>query len=79
MTQTALKKKLHKAIDDIDDSELLEAVYTILNSRGYTRSYELSDEDLRIIEERSTLYQAGKLKTYNIKESRKKFMRGRSK
>ncbi|HXB39705.1 MAG TPA: hypothetical protein VNZ49_04135 [Bacteroidia bacterium] len=79
MTQTALKKKLHKAIDDIEDNNLLEAVYTILNSRGYASSFKLSDEDIRIIEERSALYEAGKLKTYTIKEARKKIMRGRSK
>lgn len=79
MTKTALKKKLHQAIDDINDNELLEAVYTILNTRGYANSYQLSDEDIRVIEERSVLYEAGKLKTYTVKEARKKFMRGRPK
>ena len=79
MTQTALKKKLHKAIDDTDDSNLLEAIYTILDRTNNSYSFELSDEDLRIIEERSALYEAGKLKTYTIKEARKKFGKNRAK
>jgi len=79
MTQTALKKKLHKAIDNIDDNELLEAVYTILNARGYSSSFELSDEDIRVIEERSALYEAGKLKTETLSEFKKKMRKRLSK
>ncbi len=79
MTNTALKKKLHQAIDDIQDNELLEAVYTILNARGYPSSFELSDEDMRVIEERSALYQAGKLKTETLKEFKKNMKKRLSK
>ncbi len=79
MTQTALKKKLHKAIDDTDDNNLLEAIYTILDRTNNAYAFELSNEDVRIIEERSTLYEAGKLKTYTIKEARKKFRQSRPK
>lgn len=31
MTATALKKELHKAIDEVTDHVILEAVYAILN------------------------------------------------
>ncbi len=79
MTQTALKKELHKAIDNINDNSILEAVYTILSSRTSPSAYELSDEDMRIIEERRTLYETGKLKTYSAKEVKKKLLKGLSK
>lgn len=79
MTQSALKKKLHKAIDDINDNELLEAVYTILNSRIQAVQHELNDEDLRILEERRASYEAGKAKTYSLKEFKKKMRRNLSK
>lgn len=79
MTQTALKKELHKAIDNIDDDNLLEAIYTILNSRANAHSFELSDEDLRIVEERRVLYEAGKLKTTTLAEFKKKVKKKLSK
>ncbi len=34
MTNAALKKKLYKTIDDINDNEILEAVYIILKSKS---------------------------------------------
>jgi hypothetical protein len=37
MTNAALKKKLYKTIDDINDNEILEAVYTILKSKSSTK------------------------------------------
>jgi hypothetical protein len=79
MTKTALKKELHKAIDNIDDNSILEAVYTILNSRASSSSFELSDEDWRIIEERKSLYEAGKLKTLSLTEFKKKVKKKLSK
>jgi hypothetical protein len=79
MTKTALKKELHKAIDNIDDDTLLEAIYTILNSRANSYSFELSDEDLRIVEERRTLYEAGKLKTTTLAGFKKKVKKKLSK
>lgn len=74
MTQTALKRELHKAIDTIDDDALLEAVYTILH-RKISPSYELTDEDIQILEEREALYKAGKTKMFTSKEVRKKILK----
>jgi hypothetical protein len=79
MKQAALKKKLHQFIDDINDDTLLEAVYTILNSSWHKPPYEISDEDIRIIEERSALYEAGKLKTETLAEFKKKMRKRLSK
>ncbi len=75
MTQTALKKELHKAIDNIDDESILEAVYTILNSRTTYSSFQLTDEDIRIIEDRKASYKAGKSKMLTPKEVKKKIMK----
>jgi len=76
MTQAALKKQLHKTIDKIDDNNILEAVYTILSSKNSSAIYEVSDEDMNIIEERRALYEAGKLKVYTAKEVKKKLLKG---
>lgn len=75
MTQTVLKKQIHKAIDDIDDDKILEAIYTILNSRGYGSAYRLSDEDLSIVEERKASYKAGKSKMLSPAAVKKKIMK----
>ena len=79
MTQTALKKELHKAIDNIKDGMLLEAIYIILNSQHKQYSFELSEEDWNVVEERRASYEAGRSKAYTIKEVRKRVMKNLSK
>lgn len=79
MTSTAIKKELHKAIDNIEDNNLLEAIYTILNSQNKQYPFELSDEDLQIVEERRILYETGKLKTITLSEFKKKVKKKLSK
>lgn len=79
MSQTALKKEIHKAIDNIDDDQLLEAIYTILNSRAYNSSFELTDEDIRVIEERRSAYKAGKTRMLSPSEVKKKILKKLSK
>jgi hypothetical protein len=49
MTRTTLKKNIHKAVDEIDDTVLLEAVYTILSRTatfGDVLYYDLRVEGL---------------------------------
>ena len=73
MTAATLKKKLHEAIEGIDDKDLLDAVFTIINkSNAIPSDYYLSDEDLRIIEERKHEYKRGKSKVYTVEEVKKK-------
>ncbi len=38
MTTTSLKKQIHESVDSIHDTDLLEAVYTILNKAGTKKS-----------------------------------------
>lgn len=75
MTTSILKTELTKAIAGITDKSLLEALYTIVNRAEKTESsdFELSDEDMKIIEGRSKAYKAGKAKTITMVEMRKRF------
>ncbi len=75
MTTAALKKGIQKAIENIDDNKLLEAVYIILNNNLRQNDYDLSDEDIRIIEEREVAYKSGKTKTYTVAEVKKKILK----
>ena len=68
MTTTTLKKELHKAIDTTNDASLLEAVYTILNKASNLKEYELTGEQLQLVEERRKLYKQGKLKVVSMEE-----------
>jgi hypothetical protein len=74
MTKTTLKKNIHKAIDNINDDAVLQAVYTLLN-RVSTDDFDWTDEDLRIVEERRAAYLSGKEKTISISEAKKRLKR----
>ncbi len=75
MTTNILKSELTKAIAGINDKSLLEALYTIINraEKPEAVTYELSEEDLKIIEGRRRAYKAGKAKTIPMSEMRKRF------
>jgi hypothetical protein len=75
MTNATLKKEIHKVIDNIDDNQVLEAVFTLLNARRPQSDYELSENDIKIIEERRSNYKKGKTKTYTVSEVKKKILK----
>jgi hypothetical protein len=75
MTTAALKREIQKTIENINDNHLLEAVYTILNNATNYTNYELSREDMNIVEERKRNYKAGKMKTYSVAEVKKKILK----
>ena len=52
MTKTTLKKKIVDCVENINDEKILEAVYTLLNGQVSNDEYELSSEDLKIINSR---------------------------
>jgi hypothetical protein len=74
MTKETLKKHIHKTVDKINDTALLEAVYTLLNRASHSDEddYEISDEDLRILEERKAKYLSGKSKAMTITQLNKR-------
>ena len=79
MTTAALKKEIKKAIENIEDSRVLEAVYVLLNKNTQNDHYQLSDEDIAIIEEREAEYKSGKAKLYTVAEVRKKILKNHGK
>lgn len=78
MTRTTLKRNIHKAIDNINDDSVLEAVYTLL-SKFDSGDYEWDENDIKIAEERRASYLSGKAKMYTLAEVNKKLKRKVSK
>ncbi len=81
MTKETLRKHIHKTVDKINDTAVLEAVYTLLDraSQNNEDSYEISDEDMKIIEERKARYLSGKEKGMTLKEFNKRIQKKYSK
>jgi hypothetical protein len=72
MSVSKLKEQLHHAIDSIEDEEFLNAVLTILTSRGFTSYDELEEKQLRIVKEREEKYMRGETKTLSLEEFKSK-------
>jgi hypothetical protein len=71
MTAIILKKHLHNAIDNINDSEFLEAVYKIISAKNIQNEFSISDSDWSEIEHRRQLHKSGKSKSYSWIEAKK--------
>lgn len=71
----SIKELLHKVIEESNDEKLLEAVYTILSSqkRDGDVLFEVSDEQLNLLNEREERYLSGAEKTYSFEDFKKKF------
>ena len=69
MTATLLKKKLTRAINEIDDTRFLEALHTIVSSKQEEELvYELSAAQKKELDRRLANYKSGKSKTYSWEE-----------
>jgi hypothetical protein len=75
MTKSTLKKKIFDCVEHIDDEKILEAVYTLLNGKVSNIDYELSKEDLKIIESRRTAVLKGEEKIYTVAQVKKKLLK----
>jgi hypothetical protein len=53
----------------------LEAVLVILDKNAHSDNYELTKDDIKVIEERKALYKSGKSKVYTPAEVKKKILR----
>ena len=72
MTAIALRKKVHKYVDDIEEN-VLEAVYKMLKIYVDDDGESLMNEGQKAeIDKRSKLYHQGKLKTYSWDEVKKR-------
>ena len=71
MTTTTLKKGIHKAVDNVNDNEILKAVYTILQKNSEEELYTLAPAQKRELDKRLAEHKAGKLKYYTFDEVKK--------
>ena len=72
MTTTLLKKKLNKAINEIDDTQFLEALHTIVSSKQEEELiYELSTEQKKELDKRKANHLSGKSRSYSWAEVKK--------
>jgi hypothetical protein len=73
MSVSEIRQQLHKAIDEIENRELLQAMLTILAQKNYQpEEYQLTDEQLNILHEREEKYLKGESKTQTLDEFRAK-------
>lgn len=73
MSVSEIRRELHKAIDEIENKEVLQAVLTILAQRKFpAEDFQLTDEQLNILREREERYLKGESKTQTLEEFRKK-------
>ena len=73
MSVSEIRHQLHKAIDEIENRELLQAMLVILAQSNYQpEEYQLTDEQLNILHEREEKYLKGESKTQTLDEFRTK-------
>lgn len=73
MSVAEIKQELHKAIEGIENKELLQAMLTILSQADYHRgAYKLADEQLQVLKEREEEYIKGESKVQSLEEFRTK-------
>ena len=79
MTTTTLKKGIQKAVENINDSEILQAVYTLLTKNADEEAYELTSAQKRELDRRLALHKRGKSKYYSLEEVRKNVLKALAK
>ena len=70
MNKVALKKELHRSIDEINDTATLEAVYTLLN-KTREPNYTLTPEQFEELDKRLLLHDSGKNVYHSLREIKK--------
>jgi putative addiction module component (TIGR02574 family) len=76
MTTTLIKKKLTKAINEIDDSDFLQALHTIVNSKKEEESaYQLSAAQKKELDKRLASHKSGQSKSYSWTEVKKSLLK----
>lgn len=78
MSVAEIKQKLHNVIDGIDNEELLVTMLTILAHGNDPKGYNLTDEQLRLLQEREENYLSGKSKVKTFEEFQNKMAKKNS-
>jgi hypothetical protein len=77
MNTNVIKEKLHGYIESSDD-KLLKLMFAIAREyNGEDDSYEFTDEEIKIFEERRNSRLSGKSKTYSWQEAKQKIISGK--
>lgn len=72
MTTTILKRKLAKAINEIDDAQFLQALHTIVTSKNEEDViYELTAAQKKELDRRQANHLSGKSKSFSWSEVKK--------
>ena len=73
MKTSAIKKSIHEAVDKIEDTNLLQAFYTILEKQADAEiEYDLTPEQKKELDKRLTNHKNGNGKTYPWNEVKKR-------
>lgn len=73
MSVAEIKQELYKAIEGIENKELLQAMLTILLQSDYQRKGgRLTDEQLQVLKEREGEYSKGESRVQSLEEFRAK-------
>jgi len=75
MTTSVLKRKLTRAINDIDDPEFLQALHTIVLSKNEEIIYHLTPAQKKELDRRRSNHLSGKSKSYTWEEVKKAALR----
>ncbi|MBI5857148.1 MAG: addiction module protein [Sphingobacteriales bacterium] len=75
MTTTLIKKKLTKAIKEIDDSDFLNALHIIVNSKMEEAAFQLSTAQQKELDRRRALHKTGKSKSYTWPEVKRSLLK----
>jgi hypothetical protein len=79
MTRVVLKKKLTKAINEIDDTEFLQALHTIIAAKQEDAIiYGLTVAQKRELDKRKANHLSGKTKSYTWAEVKKTALKKRA-
>ena len=76
MTTTLIKKKLAKAISEIDDSDFLQALHTIVSSKKEEDAiYRLSPAQKKELDKRQASHKSGQSKSYSWTQVKKSLLK----
>lgn len=68
-TILSIKEKIHERIEGIDDEKVLQAFYVILDThKNEAEDYLLSNDQMKMLEEREADYISGKDKGVTLEE-----------
>jgi len=75
MTTSVLRKNLHKFIDEINDTDYLKSIYTILSDKFAEPTIEYNDKLKNTLDERKEKHERNEGKLYSWPDAKRKILR----